>query len=388
MNKIGMAEEDTDWSYSYSPVPTLSSGLEKISPYAHEGTTLLSNSALKSDSVRRSDLRTRLDNDLRARLETDPRSRVSTERRQLNNGGLNYATKERSYQDSGFSEDIDMQMNPVSYLGTTKSGQIYIEPNDETKLTLSHYSQPLVSNSELSTKDRGNPLRGSMKSPPSSPRPSSLKGSRTPSLKGSKCSWRSLAVIFIVLSLTMGATLVFLIASSSLTTEENEAAKACPVVDSSPSIQSNPGLESVLEPRNLPPDGSSFREIKLKDKMAVLVPPFGYLNLQFFHQESRKVSIEVWVPRGSSFALYARRNALPTHTKYNYILLISGSKDRQPRSAGRVQSSENLYLEEGHWFVSLYNDDGEPQPVEILLADSQGAGKLASTADAIDSIRI
>ncbi|XP_023328170.1 teneurin-m [Eurytemora carolleeae] len=212
-----------------------------------------------------------------------------------------------------------------------------------------------------------------MKSPPSSPRPSSLKGSRTPSLKGSKCSWRSLAVIFIVLSLTMGATLVFLIASSSLTTEENEAAKACPVVDSSPSIQSNPGLESVLEPRNLPPDGSSFREIKLKDKMAVLVPPFGYLNLQFFHQESRKVSIEVWVPRGSSFALYARRNALPTHTKYNYILLISGSKDRQPRSAGRVQSSENLYLEEGHWFVSLYNDDGEPQPVEILLADSQGA---------------
>ena len=57
-------------------------------------------------------------------------------------------------------------------------------------------------------------------------------------------------------------------------------------------------------------------------------------------------------------------------------------------SQGRVQSSENLYLEEGHWFVSLYNDDGEPQPVEILLADSQGAGKLASTADAIDSIRI
>ena len=43
------------------------SGLEKISPFAHEGTTLLSNSALKTDSVRRSDLRTRLDNDLRAR---------------------------------------------------------------------------------------------------------------------------------------------------------------------------------------------------------------------------------------------------------------------------------------------------------------------------------
>ena len=48
-------------------------------------------------------------------------------------------------------------------------------------------------------------------------------------------------------------------------------------------------------------------------------------------------------------------------------------------SQGRVQSSENLYLEEGHWFVSLYNDDGEPQPVEILLADSQGAGKPGST---------
>ena len=67
---------------------------------------------------------------------------------------------------------------------------------------------------------------------------------------------------------------------------------------------------------------------------------FFVINLSYLiftvFQESRKVSIEVWVPRGSSFALYARRNALPTHTKYNYILLISGSKDRQPRSAVKL----------------------------------------------------
>ena len=42
-------------------------------------------------------------------------------------------------------------------------------------------------------------------------------------------------------------------------------------------------------PRNLPPDGSSFRQVQLKSKIAVLVPPFGYLNLQFF-QEVRKKS--------------------------------------------------------------------------------------------------
>jgi len=370
-----MAEEDTDWSYSYSPVPTLSSGLEKG---GYEGTTLLSNS----------NLRTRMqEQDIRARLDTDPRLRISTERRQLNNGGFKYSTKERSYQDSGFSEDMDIQMNPVTtYLGKTKSGTIYIEPNDDTKMA-SHYSQPLVSHSDISTNERVTIQRGvTMKTPPTSP--SSSSGH----LKRSKCSWRSLAVLFIVLSLAMGATLVFLIASSSISgsqiseqLEGSESAKACPVVDSSPQLKSSSGVPEPVLPggspaRNLPPDGASFREIKLKNKMAVLVPPFGYLNLQFFQQESLHVDFDLWVPRGSSFAVYARRNALPTHTKYNYILLVSGNNDRNTRSTGSTHSSEQLYLEEGHWFVSVYNDDGESQPVEILLADakennSDGCGK-------------
>ena len=31
-----------------------------------------------------------------------------------------------------------------------------------------------------------------------------------------------------------------------------------------------------------------------------------------------------------------------------------------------VQREEKLYLEEGHWFVSLYNDDGASHGVELL----------------------
>ena len=36
--------------------------------------------------------------------------------------------------------------------------------------------------------------------------------------------------------------------------------------------------------RNFPPDGSTFQQISLDERLAVTVPPFGYLNIQFFQQ--------------------------------------------------------------------------------------------------------
>jgi hypothetical protein len=41
-----------------------------------------------------------------------------------------------------------------------------------------------------------------------------------------------------------------------------------------------------------------------------------------------------------------------------------------------VQRVESLYLEEGHWFLSIYNDDGDSQAVEITIsASAQLTGK-------------
>lgn len=142
-------------------------------------------------------------------------------------------------------------------------------------------------------------------------------------------------------------------------------------------------LPEKFNTRNFPPDGTTFQQIVLGQKLAVTIPPFGYLNVQFFHQVSMQmrrrkgkinnfinfitsmkshklnwyanasfsyayhiiifhfkdasyVTFDLYVPRGTSFGLYARRNALPTHTHYNFMEVITGFK-QHTRS---VRSSE------------------------------------------------
>ena len=42
--------------------------------------------------------------------------------------------------------------------------------------------------------------------------------------------------------------------------------------------------------RNFPPDGSTFQQIILGQKLSMTIPPFGYLNVQFFQQVERLYS--------------------------------------------------------------------------------------------------
>ena len=42
---------------------------------------------------------------------------------------------------------------------------------------------------------------------------------------------------------------------------------------------------------------------------------------------------------------------------------------RPVRSIGTVHKTEDVYMEGGHWFISVYNDDGEAQPLEVMLTD-------------------
>ena len=47
-----------------------------------------------------------------------------------------------------------------------------------------------------------------------------------------------------------------------------------------------------------------------------------------YHKEASYVTFDLSVPRGTSFGLYARRNALPTHTHYNFME-VSDMKKKQ-----------------------------------------------------------
>ncbi|XP_066954350.1 teneurin-m-like isoform X2 [Macrobrachium rosenbergii] len=129
--------------------------------------------------------------------------------------------------------------------------------------------------------------------------------------------------------------------------------------------------EHKLRPqKTIPPDGTTFKMMELGERLRQEIPPYGYWNMQFYQTESAYVKFDVSIPRGSSIGIYGRRNALPTHTSYDFLQVLNGYKTssgrttRSPKAPSQPQTLTK-YLEQGHWFLSLYNDDGDPQEVSL-----------------------
>ncbi|XP_034250662.1 teneurin-m isoform X4 [Thrips palmi] len=124
--------------------------------------------------------------------------------------------------------------------------------------------------------------------------------------------------------------------------------------------------------RTFPPDGTTFAQVQLGQRLSQEIPAYGYWNMQFYQSRAAFVSFDWSIQRGASIGVYARRNALPTHTHYDILEVLSGFKPRQTRSSHPLMKKEvSHYLEQGHWFLSLYNDDGDPQEVSFMAAVSE-----------------
>ena len=72
------------------------------------------------------------------------------------------------------------------------------------------------------------------------------------------------------------------------------------------------------------------------------VAPYGYWNAQFFHASAGYVRFELEVPRGASFGLYARRNALPTHTTYDLMEVVKGVAGEDNSESGRSRRAAKV----------------------------------------------
>ncbi len=97
---------------------------------------------------------------------------------------------------------------------------------------------------------------------------------------------------------------------------------------------------AAIAPRNLPPDGTSFQQMSFGSRMTSEIAPYGYWNMQFLQAEPGYVVFSLEVPRGASLGVYARKNALPTHTNYDIVEVVKGAasgvseaRDREKRSA-------------------------------------------------------
>ncbi|KAB7503449.1 hypothetical protein Anas_04509, partial [Armadillidium nasatum] len=137
------------------------------------------------------------------------------------------------------------------------------------------------------------------------------------------------------------------------------------------------GSTSVRRPHQIaPPDGASFSVLILGESLNFLIPPYGYWNLHLTLSDTTELHLALTIPRGTSLGLYARRNALPTHTQHDLMKVLRGSTPRESRSAGgAVEVALEEVLESGDWFLSLYNDDGDPHKVGLLATPGSGSGE-------------
>lgn len=55
--------------------------------------------------------------------------------------------------------------------------------------------------------------------------------------------------------------------------------------------------------------------------------------MQFYQSQASYVKFDYMIPRGASIGVYARRNALPTHTQYHFLEVLSGFKARTTRAS-------------------------------------------------------
>lgn len=85
--------------------------------------------------------------------------------------------------------------------------------------------------------------------------------------------------------------------------------------------------------KSFPPDGTTFGQITLGQKLSKNIPGYGYWNMQFYQSEAAYVKFDFTIPRGASIGVYARRDALPTHTQYNILEVLSGFKTRNKRAS-------------------------------------------------------
>ena len=73
------------------------------------------------------------------------------------------------------------------------------------------------------------------------------------------------------------------------------------------------------------------------------------------------VKFNLSLPLGSTVGVYASRDSVPTHTKYDFMEIVGRvvghGRDPRPAINDKIQYRElTRFLDKGNWFISFYND--------------------------------
>lgn len=135
-------------------------------------------------------------------------------------------------------------------------------------------------------------------------------------------------ILFLITTITEAADLIFTLHSHCRLTNNYHKIKVS--LNYFP-IPWFPGART-FPAQSFPPDGTTFSQISLGQRLSKEIPPYGYWNMQFYQSEAAYILFDYIIPRGASIGVYARRNALPTHTQYHILEVLSGFKARVSRA--------------------------------------------------------
>uniref|UniRef100_A0A8C1LWS4 Teneurin transmembrane protein 3 n=1 Tax=Cyprinus carpio TaxID=7962 RepID=A0A8C1LWS4_CYPCA len=237
---------------------------------------------------------------------------------------------------------------------------------------------------------------GAVYSPPTRPLPrNTLSRSAFKFKKSSKyCSWRCTALSAMAVSVLLSVLLCYCIAMHlfglnwQLQETEGYAFENGQVKSDATASNHKYGL-SVSYKCHLPVSlslGVNFQENNTIDtgeldvgRRAVQdVPPGTFWRSQLFIDQPQSLKFNISVQRGALVGVYGRKGLPPTHTQYDFVELLDGSRliakekrglvevegaARKARAVNVHEAEFIRYLDSGTWHLAFYNDGKNTEQV-------------------------
>uniref|UniRef100_A0A671KPQ0 Teneurin-3 n=1 Tax=Sinocyclocheilus anshuiensis TaxID=1608454 RepID=A0A671KPQ0_9TELE len=229
---------------------------------------------------------------------------------------------------------------------------------------------------------------GAVYSPPTRPLPrNTLSRSAFKFKKSSKyCSWRCTALSAMAVSVLLSVLLCYCIAMHLFglnwqlqETEgyafENGQVKSDATATNAVTALSTENSKGVYFQENNTIDTG---EVDVGRRAVQDVPPGTFWRSQVFIDQPQSLKFNISVQRGALVGVYGRKGLPPTHTQYDFVELLDGSRliakekrglvevegaARKARAVNVHEAEFIRYLDSGTWHLAFYNDGKNTEQV-------------------------
>ncbi|XP_029114629.1 teneurin-3 isoform X3 [Scleropages formosus] len=223
---------------------------------------------------------------------------------------------------------------------------------------------------------------GAVYSPPTRPLPrNTLSRSAFKFKKSPKhCSWRCTALSAVAVSVLLSVLLCYCIAmhllglnwqlqeAENYAFENGQTKSDTGPTNAVTALTADSGKPGFLLPENNTIDTG---EVDVGRRAAQEVPPGVFWRSQLFIDQPQFLKFNISVQRDALVGVYGRKGLPPSHTQYDFVELLDGSrliaKEKrglaEPEASGRKARSVNVheagfiqFLDTGIWHLAFYND--------------------------------